>query len=55
VEHRADVEQFRVGAQAESVSLERTEEENPAGVVEQQRAGGVADQFGGLAGQPVDR
>ncbi len=62
MEHRPGVEQFRVEAQAAMFAGKRTEIIHPAGVVEQERRGGIAHQFGDLPGElavgdgdPVDR
>src|ERR1700716_3655799 len=50
VEHRADVEQLGVGLDFAVAALQAREEEHSAGVVEQQRGAGLADQLGGPAG-----
>ena len=44
VEHGGQVEQFGIRFHAEPVSVDLAEEENPAGVVVDERAGGLLDE-----------
>ncbi len=55
VEHRPDVEQLGVEVQPLLGAAQRPEQEHPAGVVEQQRRGGLPHQLGRLLGQGAVR
>ena len=51
VEHRPDVEQFRIEAQAAVAALQAAEPVHPAGMMVDQLGGGVAYEFGGLGSE----
>src|SRR5216683_2970329 len=51
VEHRTDVEQLRIEAQAAVAALQAAEPVHPAGVMVDQLAGGVAYELGGLCSE----
>jgi hypothetical protein len=49
VKHRTDVEQLQIWLQAAAPTLQRPEEEHPAGVIEEQVVLGFPDQRGDLS------
>ena len=51
VEHRSDVEQFRIRHEAPSPALQAAPQVHPPGMVEHKVVGGLPDQFGGFAYQ----
>ena len=51
MKHRPGVEQFQIGFESAATSLERAEDEHPAGVVEQQIILCLADEGGDVAHQ----
>ena len=55
VEHRADVEQLRVVVQAQLLALQRSPQEHPPRMVEQQRCRDVPHELGRLARDPAVR
>jgi hypothetical protein len=55
VEHRSHVEQLRVEAQSLLPTAQRAEQVHPAGMLEDQRGGRLADQLDGLGHQPSVR
>ena len=50
MKHRADVEQLEIGLKIPAATLQRAEEEHPAGMIEQQVILGVSDEVGDVCG-----